>query len=294
MDTLQSPGYPDVARRSVPHAPQGANRPHAGPGEASFTVRIISLADATERRQALRAHLSGWEQDWAFFDAATGLPGVGPAYDEDTARRMRGRPLLKAEIGCFQSHWLLWQELAQGAAEWMLIVEDDHVIDTQFPYGAVARKCGLLQIPLLRLSYCFMQPYSLIGYLGQRQLVRFRHGPSGLGCYLLSRGGARRLIAGVTSMVRPVDDEVDRYFEHGIPIFGLFPFPSLDCGRGLSTISGKAERQLSSSPDLGRFAYPVQRVRDKIAKEISHRQLLRADQSMRRRLAEIQDEDDLP
>lgn len=261
--------------------------------QARIRLRVISLAGAQARRAAVSQNLSGSAFEWSFLDAETGsYPGL--RYDEDEALRLRGRRLLPSEIGCFQSHWRLWKEVAEGDGGWMLIMEDDHVLDTGFPFAHVARQADKAGIPLLRLSYCFLQPSEPLGFIGMRQLLRFRHGPSGLGCYLLSRDGARRLLEAVKRIVRPVDDEVDRYFEHGLPILGLFPFPSLDLGRGRSTISGRAERLEQPLTPRQRGAYFRQRVRDKLAKELAHRRMRSADRALRAKLAEIQTDLDRP
>jgi glycosyl transferase family 25 len=53
--------------------------------------------------------------------------------------------------------------------------------------------------------------------------------------YLLTRAGAERLLKTIHSVVRPIDDELDRFWSHGVPIISVYPFPLIETNFG-STI----------------------------------------------------------
>jgi GR25 family glycosyltransferase involved in LPS biosynthesis len=45
--------------------------------------------------------------------------------------------------------------------------------------------------------------------------------------YLVTRPAARRLLASIKKVTRPIDDEIDRYRVHGVPNRVIYPFPVL-------------------------------------------------------------------
>ena len=76
----------------------------------NFIVRVVSFADAFERRERFATMMAQFEGvDWEFHDVvpAEGLP---VDYDEGTAFRIGGSTLSLAEISCAASHLTLMQK----------------------------------------------------------------------------------------------------------------------------------------------------------------------------------------
>ena len=102
-------------------------------------VRVINLKPRQDRRDAfIKDNSDKLPQGWEFFEAIDGraieytqLKELG--YDTDKWWRdpLLKRTLTKGEIGCFISHWRLWEECAQKG-EPMLILEDDAVLTEKF------------------------------------------------------------------------------------------------------------------------------------------------------------------
>ena len=83
--------------------------------ELATAIRVINLAGSDDRRDAFKKLANGTTLDWAFFPACTGLEKP-LAYDGRIASRRCGRPLSQSEIGCYASHFKLWEWLARSAA----------------------------------------------------------------------------------------------------------------------------------------------------------------------------------
>jgi glycosyl transferase, family 25 len=80
---------------------------------ATTSVRVISLERSVERRQAFKQMAGSTELDWAFFPAHTDI--TEPLqYDDRVAARRFGRSLSPAEIGCYASHFKVWEWLANS------------------------------------------------------------------------------------------------------------------------------------------------------------------------------------
>jgi glycosyl transferase family 25 len=217
-------------------------------------ARVISLAASVARRRAVTESLASFPYPWSFFDA---LGSSSHALVDGSADRQLahfGRQLGAGEIGCFKSHAALLEEFRSQAAgaDWLLVIEDDVWIDTDFPFAetvALAEREGIHYLRLFARRY---KPADVVRDLGARQLIRFRTDPYGTQAYLIDREGARRFLSGIRSIDMPIDDALGRFWIHRLDPYAIFPFPAVE--RGTSVIQGDRSNALSarSRPGLHR------------------------------------------
>lgn len=193
-------------------------------------IFVISMRESLDRRAAFAERANDAPVPWHFFDAHTeAMPGL--VYDDAAAKVIRARSLTKAEIGCYASHYALWTQLLDDAgAEQYVVLEDDVIIDWNFLKRIAQVDFGRSGIDYLRL-YC-LRPGSFVvrkyRYLENRHLIQLMDPAYGTQGYVITRGGARRLIPRCNRIVRPIDSQLDRYWDHGIPNLCLFPFPIIE------------------------------------------------------------------
>lgn len=191
-------------------------------------VRVISLA-GSPRRPGMAAQLDPIAGlDWQFFNACEApLPDL--VHDANVVRRTIRRDLTAGELGCFASHVALWRWLAAQPPETALVVlEDDLLIDPVF-FGSLDKiAASVPDIAYLRLHAKAPASASVIGRVAGRHLVRYRALAFGTQAYLLRQPAAARLVASITAIRRPIDDELDRYWAHRVANIGVFPFPVLE------------------------------------------------------------------
>lgn len=203
------------------------------PGKG-WMILVVSLADAAERRARIAAMLGATDWPWRFLDAARAEPAAAP-YDAAAALRHRGRALTPAERGCFGSHFAAWAALRDDPAlSHILVIEDDVLLDPGFDFAGLPALMTATGIDYLRLYARFSVASRRIALVGHRWLIRFRRPPYGTQCYMLSRRGAETLLGAAASVSRPIDDEMDRYWHNGLPIYALYPFPVLEMQTGSS------------------------------------------------------------
>lgn len=207
------------------------------------------MRDSVERRAAFAERAKDASVPWTFFDACTGLvPGL--TYNEAAARVIRGRPLTPGEIGCYASHYALWLKLLADDADQYVVLEDDTIIDWKFLERVAQVDFGRSGIDYLRL-YC-LRPGSFVvckyRYLEARHLIQLIDPAYGTQGYVISRAGAQRLVPRCNQIVRPIDSQLDRYWEHGLPNLCLFPFPIIE-EFGASQIG---DNRLTSAKDASR------------------------------------------
>lgn len=210
--------------------------PLTGRALPRLAIRVISLP-GSDRRPRMAAQLDALGLPWSFFDARTTAPDA-LSYDPDRARIVRGRVLTKGELGCFASHWALWGELlADPEQDLLLVLEDDLLIDPVFFSRLDAAVTAMDGLDYLRLYAKVPAGLRKEGPFLDRHIARFTGKAYGTQGYLLTRAGAERFRASIRRVERPIDDEMDRFWAHGVPIRAIFPFPVMEIAYG-STIEG--------------------------------------------------------
>lgn len=189
-------------------------------------VLVISLPDAAGRRAGFAERAGGTTLAWRFFDAHREL-GAGLTYTPDDAVVAKGRPLMPGELGCYSSHYHAWQALLDSPASQMIVLEDDTIVDWTFLEKLAGLDFAARGVSYLRLFAKRPCAFRLHGEAiePQRYLVEFAAYAHGTQGYVLTRSGAERFLRHCRRVRRPVDVELDRAWDHGVPSLAVFPFP---------------------------------------------------------------------
>ena len=193
-------------------------------------ILVVSLRGAEERRQAFRASAREAGLPWEFFDAYESLhPAL--VCPEDEAIVAKGRPMYPGELGCYSSHHTAWRAFLDSGAPRMLVLEDDTIVDWGFLEKLVTvdlQAAGIRYLRLYAKRPCAFREVLRDAVERQRTLLEYLDRPLGTQGYVLTREGAERFVRHCRRVRRPLDDELDRSWEHGVPCLGLFPFPVIE------------------------------------------------------------------
>lgn len=189
-------------------------------------VLVISLPDAAERRAGFAERARGTTLPWRFFDAHREL-GPGLTYRPEDAIVAKGRPLMPGELGCYSSHYHAWLALLDSGAPQMIVLEDDTIVDWTFLEKLAAVDFAARGVFYLRLFAKRPCAFRLHGEAiePQRYLVEYAAYAHGTQGYVVTRAGAERFVRHCRAVRRPVDIELDRAWDHGVPCLAVFPFP---------------------------------------------------------------------
>lgn len=199
---------------------------------ASVEAVVISLPNAIDRRRQIEKNLSeNAGIKWTFTD---GLRSDSDKIDLDISivEQMRhfGRPLSASEIGCFKSHMLAMRNfLASGTTRWLLVLEDDILMDPNFDLDELLLFIEARGINYIRLYAKRYKAAEVIGNLsGFRQVIRFWTDPYGAQAYLISARGAEMFNSYIDCIKLPIDDELGRFWRHTLDPYCVFPFPIIE------------------------------------------------------------------
>jgi len=190
-------------------------------------VFVVSLASAESRRRAFAERAAATTLDWQFFEACTAL-APGMAVDEAAVRRNKGRALSPGEIGCYASHFSIWQMMIDQQIDQAIVLEDDTVVDWAYLDRLARTDLHAFGVDYLRL-YAKRPTWQRVVHRDFLQhsrtiveLIGLAYGTQG---YVITRAGAALLVEHCRVVRRPVDDAMDRSWAHGLPNLALTPAP---------------------------------------------------------------------
>jgi glycosyl transferase, family 25 len=191
---------------------------------------VVSLADAGERRAAFSARARDTALAWRFFDACTQRPD-SLAIDEAAILRNKGRALTRGEIGCYASHFSIWEDMVARGIPQAIVLEDDTIVDWAYLERLAATDLAPRGFDYLRL-YAKRPTFQRVvatDFLQHSrtvvELIGLAYGTQG---YAITRAGARAFLDECRIIQRPIDDAMDRSWAHGVRNLALFPAPILE------------------------------------------------------------------
>ena len=190
---------------------------------------VINLAGSDERWETTSLRLTELKVPFDRFEAVDGRVSPHPLFerhDDKLRQKYRGRALSGGELGCFASHFLLWQRCVE-LNEPIVVMEDDIIIRDSFPEALKVALENISKLPYLRFSGIHLKrrPYKKIGSLGSFDLIDHIKGPAGTQSYMISPQAAKVFIQHADVWFLAVDDYMDRYWQHNINCYSLMPFP---------------------------------------------------------------------
>lgn len=230
-----------------------------------IAIRVINLAARADRREQIAAQFRRLGVDaYTFFEAVDGREQPDHPlfrhYDPAARRRVKGpgRDLKGSQLGCYASHYLLWEEcVARG--EPLVVVEDDAIVLDDFPvFLRHAREIADLW-PLVWLhdnDKPGRDPSLAAGRVGPFELRKKLKTHYRTVAYLVSPRGARDLLRHSQTWIYPVDDAMCRFYDHGVENIQVRPHCVTHDNDSASDITGaEASAPLSGRDILRRESF---------------------------------------
>lgn len=190
-------------------------------------ILVINLERSRERREFMRTQLDSLGLNYEFFlavDASLGELEGRSRYDEDLAMRKMGHPLRAGEVGCWASHYGVWQRCVTLGTP-VLVMEDDVALAPGFPAAVALASERIAERHFIRLFGIWDSPCRICESLADgHSLVRFLKGPVGAQCYVVSPTGAATLLKHADVWIDAVDKYIDAFWIHGLASFAIKPF----------------------------------------------------------------------
>jgi glycosyl transferase family 25 len=194
-------------------------------------IFVINLASSKDRLESITAQLTAAHLDFTRISAIDGS-SLSPAelnahYQPDLNKRIYRRPLSLGEIGCYLSHRNCWQQIIDNKLAMALILEDDAALSDQL--SDVLSNIEQLSIKWDIIKLCDppkrKKQASTVDLNKKTRLCQYKKIPSRATGYVVSQNGALKLLQARSVFGRPVDDDMQYYWEFNGEVFGIEPCP---------------------------------------------------------------------
>lgn len=225
----------------------------------SLIIHLSSAGGRTENVSRLLRDLPSAE----VVEAVDGNDPAVPPQIKQVAGTLHHPPypfsLNAAEVGCFLSHRLCWQMIADGDAPYALIAEDDLAIDP-VPFAnamklvaGYADEDSYIRLPAKPRE----RVVGAIAYEGDAALFVPRTIGLQLVCQIVGRRAARRLLAASEVIDRPVDTTLQMHWVTGQKVHAIMPSGVSEVA-GPSTIQRKTRTSDVLMREMRRARYRAQ------------------------------------
>ena len=194
-------------------------------------IFVISLARAEGRRAAMRARLDKLGADYEIVDAVDGATLTADDYGDnilrrDKFRRKFGREILDGEIGCYLSHYCLWQRMVAEKIPSALVLEDDadwdedllavadDIDNLDWAWGVVLFSAKQRKVPGRILE-------KTVG--DNRKLLLCGRRVATAAGYVISQMGAWALLQHCREISAPIDIAYGEWWSSEIPFYAVMP-----------------------------------------------------------------------
>ena len=192
-------------------------------------VFVINLDKSTARMAKISKRLDELEVPFervpAVYGADLSQEEIDKYYCPELNKKNYRRPLGLGEIGCYISHIKVWKTIVERKIPCALILEDDITIDASLGQLIKTISKSSNSFDVVKLYSKNNTPKLLDSApVGEKhRLCRFKKIPIGNQGQLVTLAGATNLINTYEKFGRPVDEDIQHWWEADINVLGFLP-----------------------------------------------------------------------
>ena len=190
---------------------------------------VINLDKSHQRLARISSRLDELEMPYerisAVFGESLSASELGAFYSRTLNAKIYRRPLSNAEIGCYMSHIKAWQTIVDRGLPCALVMEDDLIIDNEIKEFAQKLSASNTGWDIVKF-YCRKSNPKITARVpigSNHQLCRFEKVPIGNLAQLITFNAAKKLLETRKNFGRPVDDDIQHWWEADLNVLGVFP-----------------------------------------------------------------------
>ncbi len=227
---------------------------------------VINLLRSTKRMTEINSRLLKVKLPYTRICAVDGSKLsqtlLNSNYNPALNRKIYRRPLSLGEIGCYMSHKKCWQHIVNNNLKTCLILEDDAELDTRLPQAINLIKS--YKHPWDAIKLCDPPKQKVISASltldEDFKLCQYKKIPSRATGYLLSYEGAVKLLKARNQFGRPIDDDLQFYWEYDGNVMGIEPSPIWNSQSSLDSDIDAGKNRKNTKTLISSFKTPLLRL----------------------------------
>lgn len=218
-------------------------------------IFVINLDSSTGRWDECQQQLSGldFERISAADGARLSTDELNTHFDTELNKQQYHKTLTAGEVGCYLSHRKVWTKIIEDGLDFALVLEDDFVLRTNVDeliatISKIEQTWHCLKLAEYPVKRTELGAIAMDGF----RLVAYNKVPARTCAQAISREGAKRLLLSSETFGRPIDIDLQYWWEYDLSIFGLKPYIFEINKAAVSDIEGIASRRKASRRPLTR------------------------------------------
>ncbi|QIR15954.1 glycosyltransferase family 25 protein [Shewanella aestuarii] len=235
----------------------------------NFKVFVINLDKSLERMAFMQKQLEQFNIEFERVSAVYGKEltetEICDVFDESTNLDKYDKVLNVGEIGCYLSHVKCWNAVVDQQLDFALILEDDSTLNPNLL--SLINSISRLSVKWDYIKLCHgskqkkvIDTIALDDFFSLSTCLKL---PSSTRGQFVSLSGAKKLLATSIPIARPVDIDIQFWFEKGLSCFVVRPFPVQEAAFK-SEICNLGNRKTTKK-------HPIKRIWQKLCFEIKVR-----------------------
>ncbi|NBI42638.1 glycosyl transferase [[Haemophilus] felis] len=205
----------------------------------STDIFVINLAKSTERKYFISeqfrvlSEATNQRLPYQFFNAINGKENpdffLFQKYNEHKRLKIRANKLSLPQLGCWASHYLLWEKCV-ALNKPIIIIEDDAIINPNFldAYNFLSSNQNDFEFLWLGKpsNFKLTQKNKVIYQIpnSKNRVANFYDKWANTVSYFITPQAAKKLLNHCQEWIYEVDTQMERYWETNIPYLAIFPF----------------------------------------------------------------------
>ncbi|MCL1047363.1 glycosyl transferase [Shewanella sp. 10N.286.51.B7] len=199
-----------------------------------FKVFVINLDKSTERMAFMHQQLEQLNIEYERVPAVYGKDlsetEVQAVFNESDNLAKYDKVLNVGEIGCYLSHINCWNMMVEQELDFALILEDDSVLNEELLslINSISELCSSWDYIKLchgRKQKAVIDTMKLTEQFSLSTCLKL---PSSTRGQFVSISGAKKLLATATPITRPIDIDIQFWYEKALTCFVVRPYPVLE------------------------------------------------------------------
>ncbi|WP_100644104.1 glycosyltransferase family 25 protein [Alteromonas facilis] len=191
---------------------------------------VINLARSTERLDVIQQQFSALNLSFERVNAVDGKDLTSQQLNAVYAPQHPDayyKTLNMGEIACYLSHRAIWQRIVDEHIPFAIILEDDVHLHSSLPQSISAIEQMPEDWDYIKLAqHVRKRPTVHQHRFGDYTRVTYAKVPARTCAQAVSYAGAKKLLEHSLPIIRPIDIDLQYWWEKDLRIFGLMPYPA--------------------------------------------------------------------